>query len=182
MADLIPTPPLTHAPLAAGGAVLAVLDHGPLAQIARFHSLDDRIEGLLAPLGLSFPDPGRVSAAGDLRLVWTGRDQAMLVGAAAPPGLAGVAAVTDQSDGWVALSLTGPGAEAALARLVALDLRAGAFPPGHAARSALNHMPLILWREADGFRLMTFRSMARSAWDEIAHVLHGLAAREAVGC
>lgn len=180
MADLIPTPPLDAAPLAAADAVLAVIDPGPLAQIARFHSLDDGVPAALAPLGLSFPEPGRVSAAGDLRLVWTGRDQAMLVGAPPPEGLR--AALTDQSDGWVCLALTGPGAEAVLARLVPLDLRAAAFPPGRAARSGLNHMPLILWREGDGFRLMTFRSMARTAWAEIADAMRHLAARRAAGC
>jgi sarcosine oxidase subunit gamma len=180
VAELIATPPLTHAPLAAGDALLQVVAPGPLAQIARFHNLDDGVPSELARLGLSFPDPGQVSAAGDLRLVWTGRDQAMLVGAPPPAGLA--AAVTDQSDGWVCLSLTGPGAEAVLARLVPLDLRRAAFPPGRAARSGLNHMPLILWREDDGFRLMTFRSMARSAWDEIAQAMRHLAARGAAGC
>lgn len=182
MAELIPTPALDAAPLAAAGAALAVVDPGPLAQIARFHSLDDGVDGLLSPLGLSFPDPGRVSAAGSLRLVWTGRDQAMLVGSAPPDGLSACAAVTDQSDGWVCLSLTGPGAGAVLARLVPLDLRPAAFAPGHAARSALNHLPLILWREDDGFRLMTFRSMARTAWTEIEHVLRHLASREATTC
>lgn len=179
MADLIPTPPLDHPPLAAADAVLALVDPGPLAQIALFHNTDPGVSGVLEPLGLSFPDPGRVSAAGDLRLVWCGRDQAMLIGAAPPDGLAAQAAVTDQSDGWVCLALTGAGAVAVLSRLVPLDLRAAAFPPGHAARSALSHLPLILWREDDGFRLMTFRSMARTARDEIAHAMAHLAARAA---
>lgn len=180
MADLLATLPLDAAPLQAGGAVLRLHDPGPLAQIALFHTHSAPLTALLLPLGLSFPDPGTVSGAGDLRLVWTGRDQAMLAGAPPPTGLAAHAAVTDQSDGWVCLSLAGPGADAVLARLVPLDLRAAAFPPGRAARSLLNHMPLILWREADGFRLMTFRSMARTAWTELSHAMGALAARQAV--
>lgn len=179
MADLIPTPPLTRNPLETGGARLSLHDPGPLHQIALYPGAELAAAVLLAPLGLDFPAPGRMAAAGGLRLVWTGRAQAMLVGAEPPQGLTEHAALTDQSDGWVCLSLAGPGAEAVLARLVPLDLRAAAFPPGHAARTALNHMPLILWREAEDFRLMTFRSMARTAWDEIAHAMAHLAARAA---
>ncbi|HMO08622.1 MAG TPA: sarcosine oxidase subunit gamma [Paracoccaceae bacterium] len=182
MADLIPTPPLTHAPLAVAGVVLSVVDPGPLAQIALFHGLDVRGDPFLAPLGLSFPDVGQVSQAGDRRLVWTGRDEAMLAGAPSPAGLERIAAVTDQSDGWVCLSLAGDGSVAVLARLVPLDLRDAAFPPGRAARSALNHLPLILWREPDGFRLMTFRSMARTAWHEITEAMKHLNARGTAGC
>jgi heterotetrameric sarcosine oxidase gamma subunit len=71
--------------------------------------------------------------------VWTGPDQAFLIGAPAPD-LTGLAAVTDQSGGWAALQLQGPGAEAVLMRLFPLDLRARAFAPGHAARAPLGHM------------------------------------------
>ncbi|MFN4159481.1 MAG: sarcosine oxidase subunit gamma [Gemmobacter sp.] len=169
MADLIPTPALPDPPLTRGGATLALIDPGPVTSIALFPGETTR------PAGLAFPAPGMVTAEGAARLVWTGRDQAFLIGIQVGD-LAG-AAVTDQSDGWACLSLSGPGAEAALARLVALDLREGAFPHGRAARSSLNHLPLILWREVDGFRLMVFRSMARTAWHEIAAALAALQAR-----
>ncbi|QYK40869.1 MAG: sarcosine oxidase subunit gamma [Paracoccaceae bacterium] len=178
MADLIATAPLDAAPLDKGGVTLALVDPGPVTCLALYPGASADI--WLSPLDLPFPAPNRVSAAGDLRLVWTGRDQAHLVGAVPPPGGEGAAAITDQSDGWVCLSLTGAEAGAVLARLVALDLREAAFPPGTAARSALNHMPLILWRESDGFRLMTFRSMARTAWHELAEAMARVAARAAL--
>jgi sarcosine oxidase subunit gamma len=131
----------------------------------------------LAGLGLTFPAPNTVVAAQGARIVWTGRAQAFLIGAEAPD-LGGIAARTDQSDGWVALSLTGAAAADVLARLVPLDLRA--MDAGQAARSALGHMPLILWREADGFILLTFRSMARTAWHEVLVAMEGVEARARV--
>ena len=68
-------------------------------------------------LGLAFPEPGTWAAKGGARIVWTGREQAFpdRRSCAALEG----AAVTDQSDGWAGFTLSGPGAEAVLARLVA---------------------------------------------------------------
>jgi sarcosine oxidase subunit gamma len=63
-------------------------------------------------------------------------------------------------------------------RLVPLDLRAQSFPPGTCTRSALNHMGLIIVREADGFLLLVFRSMAETAWHELETALQALHARE----
>lgn len=132
---------------------------------------------LQAAVGLGFPVPGSTAVAGAARIVWAGMDLAFLIGAEAPdlPD----AAVTDQSDGWVSLTLTGPGAEAVLARLVPLDLRPAAFGEGAAAKTLLNHMPLLIWRQAKGFALLTFRSMARTAVAEIAEAMQLVAARGA---
>ena len=130
-------------------------------------------------MGLSFPDPGTWAAKRAARIVWTGRDQALVMGADVP-ALEG-AAVTDQSDGWAGFSLTGPGAEAALARLVAVDLRAAAFPVGGAARAGLNHMSMVLLRTAaEAFEIYVFRSMARTAWHELAEVLGGIDATQLI--
>ena len=104
-----------------------------------------------------------------------------LIGAA-PEGLAGVAALTDQSDGWARMRLQGPGAEAVLARLVPIDLRVAAFPEGAVARSGLNHMMMVLMREGpQAFQIMVFRSMAGSAVHELAVAMKALTARAALG-
>ena len=88
------------------------------------------------------------------------------------------AAITDQTDGWASLTLTGPHATDALARLVPLDLRPAAFPVGQTTRSALNHMQMILTRTApDAFHILVFRSMARTAWHELHEALTTLHAR-----
>jgi heterotetrameric sarcosine oxidase gamma subunit len=162
-------------PLVLAGTTLAELDPGPITSIALFPGGDASI---LSSLGLSFPSPNRFVASGDALLVWTGRDQAFLIGVDAPD-MGARAAVTDQSGGWVTLTLIGPNAAAALARYVPLDFRQ--FAVGHAARAPLYHMQMILLRTApDAFRLMLFRSMARTAWHEIEVVLKSIAARMAL--
>ena len=69
----------------------------------------------LAGIGLGFPAPNRVLAAGGARIAWAGREAALLIGAAAPD-LGAAAAVTAQEDGWAGLRLTGPAAAAVLRR------------------------------------------------------------------
>lgn len=173
MADLLPTPPLAHAPLTRAGATLATADLGPITSIAPYPGAS--VDNALKPLGLAFPAPNRFTESGTARLIWTGRDQAFLTGIPTPEL---DAALTDQTDGWAAFTLAGPGAEATLARLVALDLRATAFPQGHAARTGLNHLPMVLARTgADAFLILTFRSMAHTCWHELETAMTGLAAR-----
>ena len=151
------------------GCNLAEVDLGPLTSIACFPGQKAKVTKALG----SFPAPNRHAKG----LCWTGPEQAFLMGRAAPD-LTGLAAVTDQTGGWAALRLTGALAPDALMRLVPLDLRA--MPPGHAARAPLNHMQMILLREADAFLILVFRSMARTAWHEIETALKMLAARKAL--
>ena len=80
------------------------------------------------------------------------------------------------------MRIQGPGAEDVLARLVPLDLRFAAFPEGAVARSGLNHMPMLLLREAgEAFQIMVFRSMAGSAVHELALAMKAYVARAALG-
>lgn len=167
---------LERGPVTKAGVTLDLHDPGSIWSVAVFPGGAKAVAKGLKTLGLSFPDPGTWAAKGAARIVWTGRDQALVMGADVP-ALEG-AAVTDQSDGWAGFSLTGPGAEAALARLVAVDLRAAAFPVGGAARAGLNHMSMVLLRTAaEAFEIYVFRSMARTAWHELAEVLDQLEAR-----
>ena len=170
-----------RAALTLAGVTLAEADLGQITSVAPFMGQDKALAGALKALGLSFPAPNQVSSKGDARLVWTGRDQAFLIGAA-PQGLDGLAALTDQSDGWAALRLDGPGAGDVLARLYPLDLRAAAFPVGRVARAPLNHMSSILMRPGpQSFEMLVFRSMARTAWHEAEVAMRTLAARAALG-
>lgn len=183
MPRLIAKAALEAEPLQIAGLELALHDPGPLTLIAPFPGQDQPLAAALAPLGLHFPAPGEISAHAHVRLVWSGRGQALLMEAAAPEDLQNTAAVTDHTDAWATFTLTGPRASDALSRLVGLDLRTVSFPTGHSARSALNHMPLLLIREeapegSDRFLILTFRSMARTAWAELSETLHHLVARD----
>jgi heterotetrameric sarcosine oxidase gamma subunit len=170
-----------HAPLTLLGTTLAEGVVAPITSIAPFPGRMAQLNAALAPLGLAFPPPNTQSINGDTRLLWTGRDQAFLIGATAPNALTEYAALTDQTDGWAILTLQGPAATDALMRPVPLDLRASAFPVGRTARAPLNHMQAILTRTGpDAFEVLVFRSMARTAWAELAEALEVLAARAKV--
>jgi sarcosine oxidase subunit gamma len=162
VAELIATGPFDglSLPRTAGACAVAAHDPGPLASVAPFAGQAAAVAAALEPLGLAFPGPGGVAAGRNgARLVWTGRGQAFLMGAAPPDALRAAAAVTDQTDGWI-------------------DLRPAALPPGRAARVLLNHMPAILIREGDNaFTLLVFRSMARTALHEIDAAMRMVAAR-----
>lgn len=157
------TRPVTHA-----GTTLSEADMGPLTSIACFPGM---LAEVAARLGY-FPAPNRVEG----NLIWTGPEQAFLLGQPAPD-LAGLAAVTDQSGAWAALRVTGPAAADALMRLYPLDLRSLNFPPNTCARAPLGHMQSVLIREVDSFLILIFRSMARTAWAELETALQALAAR-----
>ncbi|MEM9813638.1 MAG: hypothetical protein AAF913_13310, partial [Pseudomonadota bacterium] len=71
--------------------------------------------------------------------------------------------VTDQTHAWAILEVRGPGIQAAFERLVPLDLDPEMFPPGAAARTALEHMAaIVLRREAERFLLLSASSSAQS--------------------
>ncbi|MFQ5621774.1 MAG: sarcosine oxidase subunit gamma [Paracoccaceae bacterium] len=130
-------------------------------------------EALTAAYGCEVPPVGRsaLSADGATRLLAMARDQLFVVFPHAPPDALSVVAektggagyLTDQSDTWFALRLSGPGALGALERICLLDLHESAFPPGSAARTVMEHMGCIVLREMeDTFLLLSARSSARS--------------------
>ena len=68
--------------------------------------------------------------------------------------------VTDVTDGWVQLRLSGPKAGEALERLSKVDLR---MPIGGTARTDLEHMGAVVVKEAtDQFLLLSMSSSAKS--------------------
>ncbi len=179
MPDLIAKTPLDGAVVTIGRLTLAEFEAGPITSVAPWQGQEAALDKALKPMGLKFPAPNRISTGKAARLVWTSRGQAFLIGAS-PAGLAVHAALTDQSDGWATLRLTGTGAAAVLMRLVPLDLEAMAVD--ETARAPLGHMQSILIRVADGFDILVFRSMARSLWHEVETAMKSLAARAQIGC
>ncbi len=176
MPELIAKSALDGKSLTLGGVTLAEATVGPIHSVAVFPGGAKSTAKGLKSLGLAMPAPNSFVEKDGVRLVWTGRDQAFLVGVM-PPDLDG-AAITDQSDGWTVLSLAGGAAVDVLARLVPLDLRPAAFPVGQVRRSQVNHMNAVILRTAEAaFEIMVFRSMARTAWHEMESTLQMVAAR-----
>lgn len=77
--------------------------------------------------------------------------------------LGGNAYLTDQSDSWVVLSVSGPNCRAALERICPIDLHPAAFADGSVARTVMEHIGAIIVREGpEGFLLISARSSAGS--------------------
>ena len=64
---------------------------------------------------------------------------------------------------WVMLEISGPKSREALARLCTLDLHADTFAEGEVARTMMEHLGVIILRNApDSFILLSARSSAKS--------------------
>jgi sarcosine oxidase subunit gamma len=165
-------------PLSKGRVQLSEVDQQMIWSVAPLKGQEAAVsKALKAAFGVGFPAPGAVDTQADVSAVWSGLRQAFVLGADPREALAGLAAVTDQSDAWAIVDLTGAGAEDVLARLVPMDLRATSFAPGTAAKTQLNHMNVLITRHVGGFRIMAFRSMARTLAHELAETMGAVAAR-----
>jgi methylglutamate dehydrogenase subunit D len=85
-----------------------------------------------------------------------------------------VASVSDQTDGYAVLRVSGPNVRDALCKLIPIDLHPCMFKPGDVASTVAAHMGVTLWRmndAADGtpvFELAMSRSLAGSFWHALA--------------
>ena len=81
--------------------------------------------------------------------------------------LAGIAAVSDHSDGYAIFEVSGSRARQMLAKGVPLDLHPQAFTVGDGAVTSIAHMGAILWQldAAPRYAIAVFRSYADSFRD-----------------
>ena len=134
---------------------------------------------LLAAHGVAWPEPGRVAGQEAARMLWFGRELALLIGPAPDASLAAHAALTDQSDGWAVVQLEGRQAVKVLARLCPLDLRDAVFAPGQTARTDVAHMAGSVSRLGpQTWQIMVFRSMAATLVHEVEIAMARVAARQ----
>ncbi|MCF4167626.1 hypothetical protein L2U69_18415 [Zavarzinia compransoris] len=122
--------------------------------------------------GLALVPGPHAAFAGPLTVVGTGPESflALMTDGAddfaeSLAGLLGdTASVTDQTDGYATLRLSGPGAIECLNKGIAIDLHPTVFGPGAAAVTNAGHINVILWQvdETPGFQLAVFRSLAAS--------------------
>lgn len=179
MADLIAKTPLDGLDETRGTTRLREVDPGPITSLAPGPAGADALDrALLDAHGLGWPAPGDSLAAAGVRILWSAPGQALLTGTAPGDALGEVAALTDQSDAWAAMEVSGPQARDVLARLVSVDLRDGHFAVDATARCQLVHMNCSLTRvSAETWLILVFRSMARSAASEVLHAMAAVAAR-----
>jgi sarcosine oxidase subunit gamma len=71
--------------------------------------------------------------------------------------------LTDQSDSWVTIRVSGPKCRTALRHICPIDLHPSTFSEGSVARTVMEHLGTIIVREGqDSFLLMSPRSSAAS--------------------
>jgi methylglutamate dehydrogenase subunit D len=134
-------------------------------------------------LSIDAPATPRVSMSRDAALVWAGPAQWLLVAERRDllpgivGGLAGFAAVSDQSDARALIRLSGPRVREILAKGCSIDLHPRRFGPGDAAVTAIAHIGVQLWQIDDGpsYDLAVARSMAASfrSWLHASAAEHG---------
>jgi sarcosine oxidase subunit gamma len=134
-----------------------------------------RILDLLLPT-----EPDTTATKGKIAALWQGPDQWLLTCpaddvaffmASLREALAGShCALTDLTDGRIALTLAGPSARDVLAKGCPLDLHARIFKPGQCAQSLLAKASILLHLRADDpqtgpiFDLYVARSFSRYLW------------------
>lgn len=180
MAELtVKTPCDGLLPITAGTEMLSESVVGTITSVAPFRGQEKAAsEALKAGAGMGFPSPGRATGKAGARAVWMGQGQAFVLGVAVPGAVASHAALTDQSDAWAVMRLEGAAAEAVLALLVPVDLRAAHFKRGHTVRSQLQHMMVSITRVgAQSFDIMVMRSFAATAVHDLGTAMKSVAAR-----
>lgn len=178
MTELSAALPLAGLDRTHGMARLTAIDPGRLTWLAPWPGTEGDLSATLeASHGLPFPEPGCVTQSDTARCLWAGRSQAVLIGPDPAPALDAHGAVTDVTEVWAGLRLTGAARSDVLARLVPLDLRPSALPQGRTVRSLLGHMMVQLTPTDDGMEILVMRSFAETAAHEIDAAMRRVAAR-----
>ena len=112
-----------------------------------------------------------------MRALWFGQ-HTLLVGPKPDRKLSKFGVLTDQSDAWVTLRMSGDLIEDALMGLCPVDLRMKEFKRGNVVRTSMNHVNVTLHRiGADKIDLYGFRSMAQTIFHELKSSLTTINAR-----
>ena len=166
-------------PVTIGDIAMREVDLGPLTSVAPFLDQQDALcAALQTAHGVGFPAPNRSDTVENIRMIWFARDMALLVGVSPAPELGTYAALSDQSDAWAALEISGPQIDDALARLVPVDMRAVHFAIGHTVRTQIGHMNGSITRTgAQTVLILVFRSMAQTLLHDLQEAIIGLHSR-----
>lgn len=163
-----------------GQVKLVVCLPEPITSIAPFVGQLEAVNAVLKLHRIKLPKVGDVSQGKNLSILWAGHDQWLALGAPDMffENLQGIAALTDQSDAWMTLHLSGDDAASIMARLTPVDL--SGLSVGECARSEYAHMPSILLPVPDGYKIMVSRSFAQTAIDKTVEAMRRLAAQRAL--
>jgi heterotetrameric sarcosine oxidase gamma subunit len=132
--------------------------------------------GIVLPHGPYRAAAGGVAFAGTGPETWLGTQEqgGNKFAASLKVEIGSTASVSDQSDGYAILRLTGPKLRDTLARIIPIDVDLRAFKPGDVAATVASHMEATLWRIEDApdgapvFEIAVFRSLAGSFWHSLS--------------
>ncbi len=180
---LTPSEALIGQPIEIGEAVLACIQPANILSVAPFKGQGMAVnDALKAVVKLALPTVGKVTSKKHVRAMWAGQGQWFVVGDIALEILAEAmdtkAAVTDQSDAWVVLTLVGSDASEVMSRLCSLDM--DALEQGQTARAEFAHMMSCITPIPEGFEIMIMRSFAKTAIHHTREAMSKLAALRAL--
>lgn len=146
---------------------------------------DAALSAIKGGYGADLPEIGRSVVAGDgTRLIRLAPDLAFALFPHATADaervvaerLKGAVYTTDQTDVWVALALSGPNTRRALERICPIDLHPDVFGVGHAARTVMEHLGVLILRTGDDdYLLLSASSSAGSFLHAIEVSLRNIA-------
>ena len=130
-------------------------------------------EALNKSFGLNLPEVGKSICSKNNRIMWIGMNQFLFLGDKIEMK---EAALTDQSDAWTILLLTGDGTADVMDRLCPVDTRF--LKSGDVIRSMIGHMTAIVEKTESGCQVMVFRAFAETLLHEVRNSMRSVAAQE----
>ena len=178
---LIAKSPLGDVRLDFDGVTIAEITDRAIVSVATPHDGEDALSKAVASAyHTDIPAVGQstVSDVDNARFLGMQRDQFFLLfDDSGPRAVEAVAKklgdsgyLTDQSDSWAMIRVSGPKCRTALERICPIDLHPSTFAEGIVARTVMEHLGTIIVREGqDSFLLM-------SPWSSAASFLHAVQA------
>ncbi len=136
------------------------------------------VKAIKTALAAPLPMVGEVVQAKAAELVWFGPGQWLVFYQNPKPvtdALQGLAAVVDQSGGWLVLELSGTDAAQVMARLCSLDIERLAV--GRVARTEFCHVSAMIIPREKGYQIAVPRSFAISVYEHTAIAMRSVAAQ-----
>ncbi len=179
--------PLADLPAAVGsgrGVIATDRDGLGIARVAAHRKGAGRMAELFrAQFGIEPPRAPRRASFGEVGLAGIAPDTWLAIRENAGNGIAHAlqsslgdcASVTDQSDAYVILRLTGPRVRETLAKLIPIDIHPRAFEVNAVVTTVCSYVSVMLWRLGDtardepSFEIWAGRSLAVSLYQAVSH-------------
>lgn len=151
------------------------IDIGLATVAARKGKADALAAAIRSAYGADLPTDSRLIAGPGVAFIGTAPGQWLAVSETLANGalaedlarqLAGLASITDQSDGRAVVRVSGPRARDTLAKGVPIDLHPAVFRTGSAATTVISLIGAHLWQvdDAPTYDIAVFRGFAGSFW------------------